>query len=152
VAGSAYSSALFSFMIVVFTIQYYFIIRSFWIGVGLGNDNYNGKLNGPYGFIRIHSNDYRLASSYNSEVGMAEAVVCALSMLVAYMALAGRIGAFQVFILCFFGVFFYGFNDICIWRHQIADNGYTLRLFLFGSTFGYTTAVVLQFRDKLATN
>lgn len=31
VAGSAYSSALFSFMIIVFTVQYYFIIRSFWL-------------------------------------------------------------------------------------------------------------------------
>ena len=82
---------------------------------------------------------------------MTAAIVCALSMLVAYMALAGRIGGFHAVVLCFFGVFFYGFNEICIWRHAIADNGYTLRLFLFGSTFGYFTALVLKFRDKIAT-
>lgn len=84
-------------------------------------------------------------------MGMTAAIVCALSMLVAYMALAGRIGGFHAVVLCFFGVFFYGFNEICIWRHAIADNGYTLRLFLFGSTFGYFTALVLKFRDKIAT-
>lgn len=73
-------------------------------------------------------------------------------MLVAYMALAGRIGALHIFVLCFFGVFFYGFNEIIIWRHMIADNGYTLRLFLFGSTFGFVTALVLKFRDKVASS
>ncbi len=120
--------------------------------MGLGNDNYDNTLgDGPYFFIRLNSNKWRLASSYITEVGMTEAIVCALAMLVAYMAVAGRVGAFHVFVLCFFGVFFYGFNEICIWRQQIADNGYTLRLFLFGSSFGFTTALVLKFRDKIAT-
>jgi hypothetical protein len=82
---------------------------------------------------------------------MTEAIVCAMSMIVAYMALAGRIQGFHIFVLCFFGVFFYGFNEIIIWRHAIADNGYTLRLFLFGSSFGLTTGLVLRFKDKLVT-
>lgn len=82
---------------------------------------------------------------------MTAAIVCALAMLVAYMAVAGRVGAFHAVVLCFFGVFFYGFNEIVIWRHAIADNGYTLRLFLFGSSFGFATALVLKFRDKIAT-
>ena len=72
-------------------------------------------------------------------------------MLVAYMALAGRVGAFQVFILCFFGVFFYGFNETVIWRHAISDTGYTLRLFLFGSSFGIVTALIFSKKDRLAT-
>ncbi len=72
-------------------------------------------------------------------------------MLVAYMALAGRIGGFQVVVLCFFGVFFYGFNEIVTWRHAISDNGYTMRLFLFGSAFGVATAFILRFRDRVAT-
>lgn len=111
VAGSAYSSTLFSFLILVFTVQYYFIIRSFWIGVGLGNDNYDYSLaNGPYYTIKLTSNDWRLNSSYNTEYGMTDALVCALSMLIAYMAVAGRVGGFHVVVLCFFGVFFYGFN------------------------------------------
>ena len=71
VAGSAYSSALFSFMILVFTIQYYFIIRSFWIGIGLGNDGYNRSLgNGEFQMLRILSGDSRQNSSYNTNVGM----------------------------------------------------------------------------------
>lgn len=41
---------------------------------------------------------------------MTDALVCALAMLVAYMAVAGRVGGFHVIVLCFFGVFFYGFN------------------------------------------
>jgi hypothetical protein len=152
VAGSAYSSALLSFLIVVFTIQYYFIIRSFWIGVGLGNDFYTKSLaSGPYSLISLHANDTRLNSSYTSQYGMTDAIVCALSMLIAYMALAGRVGGFHVVILCFFGVFFYGFNEIVTWRHAISDNGYTMRLFLFGSTFGTATAFILSFKDKLAT-
>jgi hypothetical protein len=84
-------------------------------------------------------------------MGMTEAVVCSLSMLVAYQAVAGRISAFQVFVLCFFGVFFYAFNEIVIWRHSISDNGYTMRLFLFGSAFGIVNGFVLRFKDKLAT-
>lgn len=111
VAGSAYSSAVMGFLIIVFTLQYYFIIRSFWIGVGLGNDDYYYSLaSGPYSFIRLQSNDWRLSGSYNTQVGMTGAIACALSILVAYMAVAGRITAFQAVVLCFFGVFFYGFN------------------------------------------
>ena len=111
VSGSAYSSTLFGFMILVFTVQYYFIIKSFWVGVGLGNDNYDYFLgDGPYFMIRLKTNLWRLNSSYITEMGMTEAIVCALSMLVAYMALAGRIGGFHIVIFCFFGVFFYGFN------------------------------------------
>lgn len=143
---------MFSFLIIVFTIQYYFIIRSFWIGVGLGNDNYDYTLaSGPYYLIRLTPNDWRLNSSYNTEYGMTDAIICALSMLVAYMAVAGRVGGFHVVVLCFFGVFFYGFNELVIWRHAIADNGYTYRLFLFGSTFGAATAFILRFKDKLPT-
>lgn len=82
---------------------------------------------------------------------MTDALVCALSMLVAYMALAGRVGGFQVIVLCFFGVFFYGWNELVTWRHAISDNGYTLRLFLFGSSFGVATAWILRFKDKIAT-
>ncbi len=71
VAGSAYSSALFSFMIIVFTIQYYFIIRNFWLGVGLGNDHYNNTLGwGPYYTLRLHSNDWRFGGSHTDEWGM----------------------------------------------------------------------------------
>lgn len=152
VAGSAYSSTLFSFLILVFTVQYYFIIRSFWIGVGLGNDNYDYSLaSGPYYTIKLTANDWRLNSSYNTEYGMTDALVCALSMLVAYMAVAGRVGGFHVVVLCFFGVFFYGFNEIITWRHAISDNGYTFRLFLFGSTFGVATGFILRFRDRIPT-
>lgn len=82
---------------------------------------------------------------------MTDALVCALAMLVAYMAVAGRVGGFHVIILCFFGVFFYGFSEIITWRHAISDNGYTLRLFLFGSTFGVTTALFLKFKDRVST-
>jgi len=82
---------------------------------------------------------------------MTDAIVCALSMLVAYMAVAGRVGGFHVVVLCFFGVFFYGFNELVTWRHAISDNGYTYRLFLFGSTFGAATAFILRFKDKIAT-
>ena len=71
VAGSAYSTALFAFMIIVFTIQYYFIIFSFWNHVGLGRDDYNNTLgDGPYYMIRLHANRWRPISSYRSEVGM----------------------------------------------------------------------------------
>ena len=101
--------------------------------------------------ISIMSGDYRLNSSYTTQVGFTEAIVCALSILIAYMAVAGRVSSLQIFILCFFGVFFYSFNETCIWRHKILDNGYTMRLFLYGSTFGFVTALILRFKDKIAT-
>ena len=111
VAGSAYSSGLFSFMVMVFTVQYYFIIRSFWVGIGLGNDNYTNTLaDSKFRLISILATDYRLFTSTTTKVGFADALVCAISILIAYMSVAGRVVSFQVFNLCFFGVFFYSFN------------------------------------------
>ena len=73
--------------------------------------------------LRLISSDYRLSGavtqSYNANTGFAEAIVCALSMLVAYMSSSGRIGGLQIFILCFIGQFFYCFNEIIFWRHVI---------------------------------
>jgi len=106
---------------------------------------------GPYYLIKLTSNDWRLNSSFTTEYGMTDALCCALSMLVAYMAVAGRVGGFHVIVLCFFGVFFYGWTELINWRHQIADNGYTYRIFLFGSAFGVATGFVLRFKDRLAT-
>jgi len=106
---------------------------------------------GPYYLIKLTSNDWRLNSSFTTEYGMTDALCCALSMLVAYMAVAGRVGGFHVIVLCFFGVFFYGWTELINWRHQIADNGYTYRIFLFGSAFGVATGFILRFKDKLAT-
>jgi hypothetical protein len=143
---------LFSFMVIVFTIQYYFMIRSFWLGVGLANDNYENTLaEGKFSLIRILSTDYRLNSSYNMNVGMTEAIGCAISILVAYMAVAGRVGGFHVFILSFFGVFFYSFNETVLWRHAVADNGFTMRIFLYGATVGIFSALILRSGDKDAT-
>jgi len=66
VAGSAYSSMIYSFMVIVMTIQYYFIVRSFWLGVGLANDNYTNTLSdGKFSLVRILSTDYRLNTSVN---------------------------------------------------------------------------------------
>ena len=82
---------------------------------------------------------------------MTDALCCALSMLVAYMAVAGRVSGFHTVVLCFFGVFFYGFSETVTWRHAISDNGYTFRLFMFGSAFGVFTGFILRFRDKTPT-
>jgi len=63
--------------------------------------------------LRLISADYRLSAatpSYNTNTGFAEAIACALSMLVAYMSTSGRIGGLQIFILCFIGQFLYCFN------------------------------------------
>jgi hypothetical protein len=139
-------------MIIVFTVQYYFIIRSFWVGIGIGNNDYFSSLaSGPYNLIKLTTNTWRLNNSYTTEYGMTEALACALSMLIAYMAVAGRVGGFHVVILCFFGVFFYGFNEVVNWKHVISDNGYTYRIFLFGSAFGVASSFILRFKDLNAT-
>lgn len=141
-----------SFVVLVFSVQYYFIVRSFWVGVGLGHDDYGNTLGGEFKMLRLISSDYRLSGavtqSYNANTGFAEAIVCALSMLVAYMSSSGRIGGLQIFILCFIGQFFYCFNEIIFWRHVIGDNGFTIRLFLFGSTMGSVASFILSRKDK----
>ena len=139
-------------MVIVFSIQYYFIVRSFWLGTGLANDNYTNTLgDGRFSLIRIISTDYRLSTSINQNVGMTEAVCSAISMLISYMAVAGRVSGLQVLILCFVGVFFYTFNETIIWRHAVADNGFTMRIFLFGSSLGLISALLLRLKDKVAT-
>jgi hypothetical protein len=65
---------------------------------------------GPYYLITLTSYNWRLNNSLTLQYGMTDALVCALAMLVAYMAIAGRVGGFHIIVLCFFGVFFYGFN------------------------------------------
>lgn len=46
VVSSAYSTMILSFVVLVFSVQYYFIVRSFWVGVGLGHDDYGNTLGG----------------------------------------------------------------------------------------------------------
>ena len=108
--------------------------------------------------IRILSSDYRLdasngiiGESYNSNVGMTEAIAAGIAMLIAYMAVAGRVNSLQVLVMSFFGIFFYSFNETVIWRHAIADNAYTMRIFLFGSGFGLISSFILKINDKEAT-
>ena len=82
---------------------------------------------------------------------MTEAIACAISILVAYMAVAGRIRGFHVLLLTFFGVFMYSFNETVIWRHVVADNGFTMRVFIYGSSLGIISSLILRTSDKVAT-
>jgi len=74
---------------------------------------------------------------------LGQAVACAISMYVILFPNLGRVGPGEAIIICFVGNFAYTLNEVSFWRLSIADNGYGMRIFLFGSVAGIVASRIL---------
>lgn len=74
---------------------------------------------------------------------LAQAVACAIAMYVIMFPLLGRVGPGEALIICFIGNFAYTLNEVSFWRLAINDNGYGMRIFLFGSIAGLVASWII---------
>lgn len=134
-----------------FTIQWYFIIKKFWYCIKL-TDTVN-----PFGLSDNPSN-IRLSTilkySYTSETvssdirdmkyfTLSQAICCAISMFVILFPMMGKVGPAESVVIAFFGNAGYTLNEAVFWRFNISDNGYGMKIFLFGALAGIIASLVL---------
>ena len=78
---------------------------------------------------------------------MVDAIACAISMIVAFFSLVGRIQLLEVFFLTLFGSFLYEVNSQLLWNFYITDIGFGMRIFVFGSFLGLVSSCFLGRSD-----
>jgi hypothetical protein len=74
---------------------------------------------------------------------LGQAVACAIAMYVILFPNMGRVGPGEALVICIVGNFAYTLNEVSFWRLNINDNGYGMRIFLFGSVAGLTASLLL---------
>jgi hypothetical protein len=135
-----------NFIMLAFTIQWYFLVKKFWYSINLGdagntitlNENpYNIRLSG----ILHYQNNTLVEDMKFFTLG--QAVACAISMYVILFPMLGRVGPAEALIICIVGNFAYTLNEVSFWRLNINDNGYGMRIFLFGSIAGLIASRLL---------
>lgn len=128
-----------------FTIQWYFLVKKFWYAINLGDPNNTVKLgDNPYN-IRLSGILHVQGGVDNSDMlyfTLGQAVACAIAMFVILFPLLGRVGPGEALIICFVGNFAYTLNEVSFWRLSINDNGYGMKIFLFGSIAGLVTSLI----------
>lgn len=141
----ALSGMVLVFFILAFTIQYYFIVWSFWVKTGLSSSTNTGSFNITE-FITLglsNRDDRIILDSVIQSTSLHQAMACALSLIVALYAVLGRTGLLDTLILCLFGGFFYAFLEAIFWRISILDAGFGARIFMYGSSLGLVSSLIL---------
>lgn len=135
-----------NFIMVAFTIQWYFLMKKFWYAINLGDTRNNTQLSDNPHNIRL-SPELHVLDGVDIEdmqfFTLSQAVASAIAMFVMVWPMLGRIGPGKALILCFVGNFFYTLNEVAFWRLNIADNGYGMKIFLFGSVAGLLASKLL---------
>lgn len=136
-----------------FTIQWYFLMKKFWYAINLGDPNNQVKLgDNPYN-IRLSPELHINANGRDIQdmqfFTLSQAIACAISMFVILWPLLGRVGPGESLIICFIGNIFYTLNEVSFWRLNIQDNGYSMKIFLFGSLAGFIASKLIG-NDKTA--
>lgn len=152
ITNASFSGMALSLLVFALTIQHYFLMRAFWSKAGAYFTD------GEKTFVTNNRSDTLSFTNYKQDrdLGMiesytyssiADAIACAISMLVAFSALVGRIQPFEVFFLTVFGSFFYEVNSQLLWNFKITDIGYGMRIFIFGSLMGLISSIILGRRN-----
>jgi hypothetical protein len=135
-----------NFIMLAFTIQWYFLVKKFWYCINLGD---------PSNTVTLGQNPYNIRLSgilhFNNGVNagdmqyftLGQAVACAISMYIIMFPNLGRVGPGEALIICLIGNFAYTLNEVSFWRLSINDNGYGMRIFLFGSVAGLAASLVI---------
>lgn len=82
-----------TFIILAFTIQWYFLMRLFWTSVNVADSSNTNKLGTMFNFLRLTRVTTRSTSTTAvTEFTLAEAIACAISMFVGLFSALGRVG------------------------------------------------------------
>jgi len=102
-----------NFIMLAFTIQWYFLVKKFWYAINLGDAINMVKLgDNPYN-IRLSSAAHYFKNTMLENMNyftLAQAVACAISMYVIMFPLLGRVGPGEALIICIVGNFAYTLN------------------------------------------
>ena len=134
-------------------------MKKFWYAIKVTDSvNSTGLSTNPYNirFSNLQHYDFTTSTdptraAINDDMQyftVGSAIACAISMFVALSPLIGRVGPGEALTLCFLGNIGYTFNEAIFWRLGIQDNGYSLRIFLYGSTAGIITSIFLGRRHS----
>lgn len=129
-----------------FTIQWYFLVKKFWYAINLSDPSNKVTLGDNPLNIRLSGIVHTIGNINNSDwlfFTLGQAVACAISMYVILFPLLGRVGPGESLIICFVGNFAYTLNEASFWRLNINDNGFGMRIFLFGSIAGLVASAIL---------
>ena len=149
----ALSGMVLVFFILAFTIQYYFLWWSFWVKTGIISDFNTGSFDvTDFVTLGLSNRDDRVSESAINSTSIHQAMACALSLIVALFAVLGRTGLLDTFLLMLFGTLFYTFNESIFWRISVLDAGFAGRIFIFGSTLGIVSSLILGKKDKTKDN
>lgn len=136
-------------LIFALTIQHYFMMRAFWDKAGandpLAAKNFGEKRYDTLSFL--NKGQDRGITTALTHASIADAIACAISLIIAFSALVGRIQILEVFFLTLFGSFLYEVNNQLFWNIFITDIGYGMRIFIFGSVLGIVSSCILGKKD-----
>lgn len=137
-----------TFIIVAFTIQWYFLMRIFWTGVNVADSENALYFGDRFNYLRLTKENNRADTHFMLEFTLSEAIACAICMFVALFPNLGKVGPLETLIMCFVGIFGYALNESAFWRLFINDNGYGMRIFLFGSVLGLVSSRILGKKEE----
>ena len=149
-----------NFMMLAFTIQWYFLLKKFWYCVKLTDTANLSSLGGNLQNIRLASvlkYSYPSSPAVPSDIRnmqyftLSQAICCAISMFVILFPMVGRVGPAEAVVIAFFGNAGYTLNEAVFWRFNISDNGYGMKIFLFGALAGIVASLLLK-RDLTVGN
>lgn len=135
-----------NFIMLTFTIQWYFLVKKFWYAINLGDAGNMVKLGDNPHNIRLSGILHISGQTVNEDMmyfTLSQAVACAISMYVILFPMLGKVGPAEALVICFVGNFAYTLNEVSFWRLKICDNGYGMRVFLFGSVAGLVASRIL---------
>lgn len=134
-----------------FTIQWYFLVKKFWYAIKLTDSiNSTTLATNPSnirlaGILKYTYADPLFATDVQDMkyFTLSQAICCAISMYVILFPMVGRVGPAEAVIICFVGGFGYTLNEAVFWRLNISDNGYGMKIFLFGAVAGIIAALII---------
>eukprot|EP00301_Raphidiophrys_heterophryoidea_P003711 c11665_g1_i1.p1 GENE.c11665_g1_i1~~c11665_g1_i1.p1 ORF type:complete len:477 (+),score=144.21 c11665_g1_i1:354-1784(+) len=125
----SYSAVGYNFVIAAMALQWAVLVIGFWHGVA---DKSSEKID-----INI---DFLVNADF-----------CAAAVLITFGGILGKTNAFQLIVLTFIEVIFYGLNEMILTKQLvIADLGGSMIIHTFGAYFGLTCALILGPRNQLS--
>lgn len=140
-------------LIFVLSVEHFFLVKTFWEKAGTGRAD-SFKTWRPQGSDKIslvNTGNDRFVDSIISHYSYVDAIACALANVVAFASLAGRIQLLEALLLSLIGTFLYEVNSELLWKLEITDTGYGMRVFLWGGFYGLISSCILGKRRIKST-
>lgn len=112
VIRSSFTGLTYTLVIFALTTQHWFLFRAFWNKAGTNDYDYSTKAWSSW-YEQVSLSNFRVDRQFTTSLisgPFVEAIACAISMSVAFNAVVGRIGLLEIFVMTFFGAFFYEVN------------------------------------------